>query len=90
MFFIPFDDWKTLFFIKVYRYSEDFSNGHVVTFFEPSVLREICILQYLGNNSTILILKFQNKFVVFIARCISLIIFFIVITFSDCSIVFNK
>ena len=33
---------------------------HVVAFFEPSVMKEVRILD-LHNNSTILILKFQNK-----------------------------
>ena len=43
MFFIPFDNWKTL-FIKVYRDSEGFSKRHVVSFFEPSVLKEVRVL----------------------------------------------
>ena len=41
MFFILCDNWKTIFFIKVYRYSESFSNRHAVSFFGRSVLKEI-------------------------------------------------
>ena len=39
-----------LFVIKVYRYSEGFSNRHFATFFERSVLKEVRILRYLYNN----------------------------------------
>ena len=59
MFFIPYDYWKALFFIKVYRYSEGFSCRHVVAFFETSVLKEIRVLCYPCNNSTILLSNFQ-------------------------------
>ena len=50
--------WKTLFFIfiKAYRYSEHFSNSHVVEFFEINSLEEVSFL-------TILIPKSQNKVV---------------------------
>ena len=41
IFFILCDNWKTLLFITVYRYS---SNRHVVAFFEASVLKEVRIL----------------------------------------------
>ena len=44
MFFIPCDNWKTLFFIQIYRYQEVSYNGHVAAFFETSVLKEIRIL----------------------------------------------
>ena len=44
------------------RYSEGFSNRHVVALlFENSVLKEVRILRYLHNNSTMLIQKFKNK-----------------------------
>ena len=52
MFFILCDNWKTLFFIKVYRYSEGFSNRQVARFFERSVLKEVRILRYLHNTVT--------------------------------------
>ena len=65
MFLIPYDYWKALFFIKVYRYTEGFSCRHVVAFFETSVLKEIRVLCYPCNNSTILLSNFQNKFVLY-------------------------
>ena len=64
MFFALFDNWKTLFFMKVYRCSEGFSNSHSVGDFELSVSKEVCILRYFHNNSMTLIAKFQNKAVV--------------------------
>ena len=57
MFVILSDKRKKLIFIKVYYYSEDFSNRHVVEFFEKNVLKEIRILRYLHINSTMLIPK---------------------------------
>ena len=60
--FIPFDNWKTLFLIKVYCYPIGFFNHHVLAFFETSVLKAVRILHYLRNNSAILILKFQKNF----------------------------
>ena len=54
MFVILSDKRKKLIFIKVYYYSEDFSNRHVVEFFEKNVLKEIRILRYLHINSTML------------------------------------
>ena len=53
--------WKTLFFIKPYRYSESYSNRHITAFFERNVLNKVRILRYLHNNSTVLIPKFENK-----------------------------
>ena len=48
MYFIPlYGNSKTLFFIKIYRYSEDYTNRHVATFFEISVLKEFHVLRYL-------------------------------------------
>ena len=58
------DHWKTMFFVKVYHYPKDFSNHHIVAFFEISVLKEVCLLHYLHNNITTLISKFQNQLVV--------------------------
>ena len=60
MFFMPYDYWKALFFIKVYRYPKGFSNLHVVLF-ETGILKEIRTLRYPYNNSIILIPNFQNK-----------------------------
>ena len=47
--------------MKVYHYSEDFSNRHAAAFFERSVLKEIRVLLYLHNNSVMLRQKFKNK-----------------------------
>ena len=58
-YFLFSDDWKALFFIKIYRYSEGFSNPHVITFFERNVLKEVNILWLLHNNSTMLLPKFK-------------------------------
>ena len=44
VFFIPCDNWKTLFFIPIYHYPEVFCNCHVVMFFETSALEEVHIL----------------------------------------------
>ena len=46
---------------QIYRCSEGFSNHHVAAFFERSVLKEVRMLRYLHNNSTMLIPKFKNK-----------------------------
>ena len=51
MCFLPRDNWKTLFFIKVYRHAKGFSNRHVVAFFKTSVLKEARILRYIHNNN---------------------------------------
>ena len=41
MFFIPYDDWKMLFLMKVYRYSEGSFYSTAIAFFEASVLKEV-------------------------------------------------
>ena len=51
-----------VFFVKVHRYSESFSNRSVAALFEISVLQEV---RNLHNNSTILIRKFQNKVILY-------------------------
>ena len=61
MFFIPFDNWKSLFFVKVCLLLRDFCSCHIVAFFETSVLKEVCISCYLHNINAALIPKFQNK-----------------------------
>ena len=43
-FFITCDNWKTLFFMQMYRYPEVWWNRHVGLFFETSVLKEVLIL----------------------------------------------
>ena len=44
MFFITCNNWKTLFFTQIYRYSEVSYNHHVAAFFEKSNLKEVGIL----------------------------------------------
>ena len=62
---VPCDNWKTLFFIKMYHYSKGFSNCHIVVFFEISVFKEDCTLNYVHNIITTLMPKFLIKFVVY-------------------------
>ena len=61
MFFILCDNWKRIFFIKVYRYSEGFSNHHAAVFFERSVSKEVHILHYLHNSNTMILPELKNK-----------------------------
>ena len=44
MFFISYNNWKTLIFIKNFRYPEVWYNRHVAASFETSVLKEVRIL----------------------------------------------
>ena len=44
MFFIPCDNWKTLFFIEICHYPEVWCNCYVAAFFESSLLKEVRIL----------------------------------------------
>ena len=44
MFFIPCDNYKALFFMQIYRYTETWYNCHVAAFFVTSVLKEVRIL----------------------------------------------
>ena len=41
MFFILCDNREILFFMKVYRYSEGFSNQRFAKFFDGSILKEV-------------------------------------------------
>ena len=53
MFLIPCDYWKALFFHKNLSLLFClFSNRFVATFFEISILNEVCILRYLHKNIT--------------------------------------
>ena len=56
MVFVPCDSWKTLFISKCLTLLWDFFNHYIAVFFETSVLKEVCILRYLHNNSVVLIL----------------------------------
>ena len=70
MFFTPCDNWKTLFFIKVYRCRGDLFNRYVFVLFEKHGFKEVRIListkECSGNikmiNSKI---KFKNKCLVY-------------------------
>ena len=49
MSFIPYDNWRTLFFTQIYRYSEIWCNHHVTAFFVTIALGEIRILRPFVN-----------------------------------------
>ena len=49
MFFIPFDNWKSLFFAKVCCYLEIFS-ATIIAFFEAIALKEVHILSYFHKS----------------------------------------
>ena len=68
MFFVPCDNWKLLFFLKVCRYCDIFSTVILSFYFETSVLKEVPILRYLDNQcsaNTNANAKFQNKVIVY-------------------------
>ena len=44
MFFIPCNNWKTLFFTQIQHYPEFWCNRHVAAFLATSVLKQVCIL----------------------------------------------
>ena len=44
MLFIPCDNWKNLFFMKVNSYPEVLFNSHVLALFETSGLKKVRIL----------------------------------------------
>ena len=54
------ENWKRLFFLKVYWCAEVFLDLFVVAFFETSVLKEAPVLHYLLNNKAILIPEFKK------------------------------
>ena len=68
MFFISCDKninvFQDYFFIKVCR-DWDFFNRHIVAFFETTVLKEVRILRYLLSNSSVSILMFLDKTIVY-------------------------
>ena len=49
--FVPYDNYKILFFMKVYCCCEVFFKRHDVAFFDSSVLKEVRIL-YLHSSNT--------------------------------------
>ena len=52
MLLVSYDDWKVLFFIKMYGWYTVFFNLCIVASFGKSVLKEVHILCYLQNNIT--------------------------------------
>ena len=62
------------FFVKIYHYPKSFLNLHIVAFLETSVLKEVCSLNYLHNNSLILI---PNELIIFLLRLKTVLQFFI-------------
>ena len=61
MFFILFDNWNSLIFVKVCRYNEILSAAILQLSSKQSALKEVRILRYLHNIIEVLISKFQNK-----------------------------
>ena len=49
MFFIPCDNWKTLFIIKVHHYPELLFDLHVLAFFETSEMKEVHISFFIST-----------------------------------------
>ena len=82
MFFIPFDNWKTLYLIKL-CYSDIFSNHHVFAFFEPSVLKEVSIFLRNSNAKWNTNTKVSKKAVVKypLVKC-SKLIWFVITVFT--------
>ena len=61
MFFIPFDNWNTLFFMQIYRYPVVWYNRHVAVFFETSALKKSTFyIRYL-RHPLYPLSKVQNK-----------------------------
>ena len=50
--FVPCDNWKTMLFIKVYRYPEILFNRHVLVLFETSDLKKSYFNFYLDYRNT--------------------------------------
>ena len=61
MFFILFDNWKTLFFMHIYRYAVAWYNHHVAAFFETRVLKEVRILHPLSPQKRYSAASFKIK-----------------------------
>ena len=61
MFFLVCDNWKTLLFVKVYRYSETFEASCCCFLWSQCFERSPYFMRYLHNNSMMLISKFQSK-----------------------------
>ena len=60
MFFTPCDNWKTLFFIKVYRCRGDLFNRYVFVLFEKNGFKEVRIL-FLISTYFIVNIKMINS-----------------------------
>ena len=58
MFFILCDNWKTLLFVKVYRYSETFEPPCCCFLWSQCFKRSLYFMRYLHNNNMMLIPKF--------------------------------
>ena len=69
-----------------------FFSHHVVALFKIRAFKEVCILRYLLNNSTVRIPKFQNKAFMYYACSILLFCFFdwifCSLSLCDCSTLF--
>ena len=76
MFFTPCDNWKTLFFIKVYRCRGDLFNRYVFVLFEKNGFKEVRILFLISTYFIVNIkminskIKFKNTFTISALRLI--------------------
>ena len=61
MFFIPCNNWKTLLFTKVYRYSDMFLTTPLLLSLRPVLWKSPFFMRYLHNNSMMLTREFQTK-----------------------------
>ena len=85
MFFIPCDNWKTLFFIQIYCYIEVWYNRHVDAFFKGTVLKEVFYIRNPHNNITMLLIpKVQNKTFNYVLNNIYLSITFFTLSVCKC------
>ena len=61
-FFVPWNDWKTLFFCTNLSLPRGLAQPPCAAFFQTSVLKEVRIIRHFHNNITILLIpKVQNK-----------------------------
>ena len=70
MFFTPCDNWKTLFFIKVYRCRGDLFNRYVFVLFEKSGFKEVRILFLISTKECSANIKMINSKIKFKNKCL--------------------
>ena len=63
MFFIPFDNWKLLFLVKVCGYLEILPAAMLWLSFKQVFWKNLYFLRYLHNITAVVKLKFQNNII---------------------------